>query len=90
MDSRYEHIVLNEDHVSSIAGTTMKVVELVVEQQAYRWTAQAVAGQLRTRRSGSYTRRSRTTGIIARSSTAISNDASNSSPSFAARRILHR
>lgn len=38
METRYEHIVLNEDHVPSIAGTTMKVVELVVEQQAYGWS----------------------------------------------------
>ncbi len=38
METRYEHITLNEDHVPSIAGTTMKVVELVVEQQAYGWS----------------------------------------------------
>jgi len=38
METRYEHIVLNEAHVPSIAGTTMKVVELVVEQQAYGWS----------------------------------------------------
>lgn len=38
METRYEHIVLNEDHVPRIAGTTMKVVELVVEQQAYGWS----------------------------------------------------
>lgn len=34
----YEHIALSEDSVPSIAGTTMKVVELVVEQQAYGWS----------------------------------------------------
>ncbi len=34
----YEHITLNEDRVPGIAGTTMKVVELVVEQQAYGWS----------------------------------------------------
>ncbi len=38
MDTRYEHITLNEDRIPSIAGTTMKVVELVVEQQAYGWS----------------------------------------------------
>ncbi len=38
METRYEHIVLNEDHVPSITGTTMKIVELVVEQQAYGWS----------------------------------------------------
>ena len=35
METHYEHIMLDEDHVPSIAGTMMKVVELVVEQQAY-------------------------------------------------------
>jgi hypothetical protein len=35
MKTRYEHVVLNEDRVPEIAGTTLKVVELVVEQQAY-------------------------------------------------------
>jgi uncharacterized protein (DUF433 family) len=38
METRYEHITLNEDGVPTIAGTTMKVVELVVEQQAYGWS----------------------------------------------------
>jgi uncharacterized protein (DUF433 family) len=38
METRYEHIELREDHVSSIVGTTMKVVKLVVEQQAYGWS----------------------------------------------------
>lgn len=38
METGYEHIMLNEDHVPSIAGTTMKVVELIVEQQAYGWS----------------------------------------------------
>jgi uncharacterized protein (DUF433 family) len=38
METRYQHIELNEEHVPSIAGTTMKVVELVVEQQAYGWS----------------------------------------------------
>lgn len=38
VDTRYEHIVLNKDDVPSIVGTTMKVVELVVEQRAYGWS----------------------------------------------------
>lgn len=37
-ETRYEHVVLNEEHVPILAGTTMKVVELVVEQQAYGWS----------------------------------------------------
>ena len=38
VETRYEHIALNEDRFPSIVGTTMKVVELVVEQQAYGWS----------------------------------------------------
>ena len=38
METRYEHITLNEDRVPGIAGTTMKIVELVVEQRAYGWS----------------------------------------------------
>jgi uncharacterized protein (DUF433 family) len=38
METRHEHITVNEASVPSIAGTTMKVVELVVEQQAYGWS----------------------------------------------------
>ncbi len=40
METRYKHIRLDEDHVPSIAGTTMKVVDLVVEQQAYGWISE--------------------------------------------------
>jgi len=36
--TRYEPIVVNEDGVPIIAGTTMKVVELVVERAAYGWS----------------------------------------------------
>ncbi len=38
-ETRYEHVVLNEAHVPLISGTTMKVVELVLAQAAYGWTA---------------------------------------------------
>jgi uncharacterized protein (DUF433 family) len=38
MEMRYGHIALNEDRVPSITGTTIKVVELVVEQWAYGWS----------------------------------------------------
>ncbi|MDQ3184657.1 MAG: DUF433 domain-containing protein [Actinomycetota bacterium] len=40
METRYEHIALNEDRVPGIVDTTIKVVELVVEQQAYGWSPQ--------------------------------------------------
>jgi uncharacterized protein (DUF433 family) len=37
-ETRYEHIVLDEHDVPHIAGTTMKVVELVTAQAAYGWS----------------------------------------------------
>jgi uncharacterized protein (DUF433 family) len=36
----YPHIVLNEDQVPHIAGTTMKLVELVMAQRANGWSAE--------------------------------------------------
>lgn len=38
IDTRYEHIVLNENNVPMIAGTTMKVQELVAERLAWGWS----------------------------------------------------
>lgn len=38
VETRYEFIVLNDEHVPMIAGTTMKVVELVEEHLAYGWS----------------------------------------------------
>ncbi|HEX5501769.1 MAG TPA: DUF433 domain-containing protein [Thermomicrobiales bacterium] len=37
-ETRYEHIVLDDRGVPHIAGTTMKVVELVTAQAAYGWS----------------------------------------------------
>lgn len=39
-ETRYEHVVLNEARVPLISGTTMKVVELVLAQAAYGWSAE--------------------------------------------------
>ena len=39
-ETRYEHVVLNDAHVPLISGTTMKVVELVLAQAAYGWSAE--------------------------------------------------
>ena len=36
--TKYEHVVLNEANVPTIAGTTLKVVELVLEKTAYGWS----------------------------------------------------
>ena len=38
METRYEHIEVNENSIPVITATTMKVVELVVEQRAYGWS----------------------------------------------------
>jgi uncharacterized protein (DUF433 family) len=37
-ETRYEHIVLDETGVPIIAGTTLKVIELVLERMAYGWS----------------------------------------------------
>lgn len=36
--SEYPHIVLDEEEVAFIEGTSMKVTELVVERLAYGWS----------------------------------------------------
>lgn len=36
--TNYPHITLRDDGVAVIAGTTMKVAELVAEVQAYGWS----------------------------------------------------
>ena len=40
--TEYPHIALNSDKIPLIAGTTMKVVELVVAQRAYGWTPEEI------------------------------------------------
>jgi len=35
----YKYIVVNEARIPTIEGTTMKVVELVLEHQAYGWNS---------------------------------------------------
>ena len=38
LETRYEHIVLDESGVPMIVGTTMKVIELVLDSKAYGWS----------------------------------------------------
>lgn len=38
VEVRYEHVILNEAKVPIIAGTNMKVVELVLGKIAYGWS----------------------------------------------------
>lgn len=40
LETRYEHIILNEDGQPTIAGTRMKVKELVAERLAWGWSAE--------------------------------------------------
>jgi uncharacterized protein (DUF433 family) len=41
----YEHIAIREDGVPVLAGTTMKVVELVAEKIAYGWSPEELLFQ---------------------------------------------
>jgi len=40
--TEYKHIVLDERNVAFIAGSTMKVVEIVMAQMAYGWTPEEI------------------------------------------------
>ena len=40
IQTSYEHIILDTKGTPIIAGTTMKVVELIVEKLAYGWSAE--------------------------------------------------
>ena len=44
-DTRYEHIVLDDSNVPLIANTTMKVIELVLEQHAHGWSPEELQYQ---------------------------------------------
>ena len=44
-ETRYEHILLNDSRIPVIAGTTMKVIELVLAQAAYGWSAEELTLQ---------------------------------------------
>ena len=45
VETRYEHIVLQDGRVPTIDGTTMKVIKLVTAQQAYGWSPEELAYQ---------------------------------------------
>ena len=38
VETRYEHVLLDDNQVAFIAGTSMKVIELVSAWQAYGWS----------------------------------------------------
>jgi uncharacterized protein (DUF433 family) len=45
VETRYQHIVLDDSGVPLIDGTTMKVIELVTSHQAYGWSPEELAFQ---------------------------------------------
>ncbi len=45
VETRYEHIVLDDQQVAYIAGTTMKLVELVTSHKAYGWSPEELVFQ---------------------------------------------
>ena len=45
IETRYEHVVLNDQDVPVIAGTTMKVIELVLAMTAYGWSPEELKFQ---------------------------------------------
>ncbi len=47
-ETRYEHIVIDADYGPMIAGTTMKVIELVLAHQAYGWSPEELHFQFPT------------------------------------------
>jgi uncharacterized protein (DUF433 family) len=44
-ETQYRHIILDDAQVPWIAGTTMKLIELVTAQQAYGWSPEELAFQ---------------------------------------------
>jgi uncharacterized protein (DUF433 family) len=45
IETQYPHVVLDASGTPTVAGTTMKVVELVTEAQAHRWDAAELQDQ---------------------------------------------
>ena len=43
--TRYEHVSLDDQRVPWIAGTTMKVIELVLDYQTYGWSPEELRFQ---------------------------------------------
>jgi uncharacterized protein (DUF433 family) len=40
--TEYKHIVLNDNQTPIIAGTTLKVIELIMAQNAYGWSPEEI------------------------------------------------
>ena len=44
-ETAYKHIILNENNIAMIAGTRTKVIELVLDSQAYGWSPEELQFQ---------------------------------------------
>ena len=44
-ETRYEHIIISEDNAAVIAGTKMKVIELILDKIAYGWSPEELKYQ---------------------------------------------
>lgn len=45
VETRYEHIVLDEQGIPRIVGTNIKVIEVVLDKIAYGWSAEEIHNQ---------------------------------------------
>jgi len=45
VETGYQHVVLDDAGVPHIASTTMKIIELVLDQTAYGWSAEELRFQ---------------------------------------------
>jgi len=45
VETKYEHVILNEDNVPIIADTNTKVVELILDKIAYGWSPEELRFQ---------------------------------------------
>ena len=45
VETQYRHIALNEDNVPMISGTNMKIIELILDSQAYGWSPEELQFQ---------------------------------------------
>jgi uncharacterized protein (DUF433 family) len=42
IETRYEHVVIDESGIPIVAGTNMKVIELVLEKMAHGWSPEGL------------------------------------------------
>jgi len=45
VETKYEHVILNEDNVPIIADTNTKVIELILDKIAYGWSPEELRFQ---------------------------------------------